>query len=554
LKRDSADVVVVGSGAGGGPVAYWLARMGARVVILEKGRSYRPEDFVHDEIRMTRRNFYVPYIEDEPHTLRYGQNERAWPTTQGWTANVLGGATSHFSGFFYRMHPVDMRLRSELGAVPGANLVDWPIPYHHMEPYYRRVEEIMGVSGRWKQHPFEEPRSADFPMPPLLLHPVSERFKDAMRAAGYHPFEIARAIASGPFRGRPGCCYNVACGKYGCPKGNKSGTVATVLPEAVATGRCEIRAQCMATEIGIGKDGRATGVVYRDAKEASHFIGARCVVLAASAVESARLLLLSRSARFPDGVANGSGLVGKNLIFTGHSLGGASFVKGKRTAILDAEMPFATIAMQDLYVLEEPIDGVRKLGTIMFALSHPDPIARAMRVVSSSDEREIWGKQLKDGIRTRIRDMHHIAYEGFTEFFANRDTYVDLDPRVKDRWGVPVARMTVAPHPLSYRAATMLGEKAMEILRSMDPQPDHVALGDIHGETKFLQGGTCRFGDDPATSVLDRSCRAHEVPNLYVTDGSFLPTTGGVPNTWTIMANSFRVGDLMAGRFKDGEL
>src|SRR6185295_6488821 len=260
---DSADVVVVGSGAGGAPVAYALASAGARVVVLEKGSHVGPDDKVHDEIRICRRNLWVPYPEDEPHTLRQGAGP-AQRTSEGWTANVVGGATVHFNGYFFRMHPVDLRLRSTLGAIDGAALADWPISYDELEPYYARVEREIGISGRWRCHPFEEPRSADYPFPPLSEDPIAARIDDACRTLGIHPFPTPRAILSRPFKDRPPCNYCALCAGYACEYGAKSSTSVSLLPAAVATGRCEIRTESMATEVQLGPDGNVAGVVYRD--------------------------------------------------------------------------------------------------------------------------------------------------------------------------------------------------------------------------------------------------------------------------------------------------
>src|SRR5215470_18914387 len=160
---DSVDVVIVGSGAGGAPVAFELARAGAQVVVLEKGRALGPEDLVHDEIRVCRRNLFVPFVHDEPHTIRVGHAQVGERTAEGWTANVVGGATVHYSGYFFRMHPVDMQLRTTLGAIDGAAIADWPIGYDDLEPHYARVEREIGISGRARAHPFEEPRSTEYP-------------------------------------------------------------------------------------------------------------------------------------------------------------------------------------------------------------------------------------------------------------------------------------------------------------------------------------------------------------------------------------------------------
>jgi choline dehydrogenase-like flavoprotein len=548
MTADSADVVVVGSGAGGAPVALMLARAGARVVVLEKGSHVGPEHKVHDEIRVCRRNLWVPYPEDEPHTLRQGDGA-AQRTTEGWTANVVGGATVHFSGYFFRMHPVDLRLRSALGATDGAALADWPIRYDELEPYYTQVEREIGISGRWHAHPFEEPRSADFPLPPLDEDPIASRIDEVGRALGVHPFPTPRAIASRPWQGRPGCNYCALCANYACEYNAKSSMAASLLPAAVTTGRCEIRTESMATEIELGSDGRVRGVVYRDVHGQRQRIAARCVVLACTAIESARLLLLSTSSRFPSGLGNGSGLVGKHLVFSGTGIARGRFFHPRGEPI--QRFPFVQRALQDYYWLDQPVDGVRKAGTILFDWEHPNPINTAERLAREHGQL-IWGKRLKDSLRRNAAGARTLRFEVFSEFLPTAGTYVDLDPDVRDRWGVPVARITEGRHPLDHKATRFLVERGMEVLRGLAPDEAHIDVAG--GVTRFLQGGTCRFGDDPATSVLDPTCRLHEVSNLYVTDGSFLPNAGSVPVTLTILANSFRVADGIAARFRAGEL
>ena len=550
---DFADVVVVGSGAGGSPVALELARAGAHVVVLEKGRHVTPAAMVHDEVAK-RRHFMVPDPREEPHTLRYGDEPTATPTVEGWTANIVGGGTVHFSGFFHRMHPVDMRLRSTLGSVDGADVADWPITYDDLEPYYRRVDEEIGVSGTWKAHPHEEPRSAPYPLPPIDEHPIARRIDEAASKLGMHTFPTPRAVLSRPYRGRSACSYCSTCADYGCPTGAKGSTLASLLPAAMATGHCEVRAQCMATEVVVRDDGRVDGVVYRDAEGLTRFLRARVVVLACTAVETARLLLLSRSSLFPEGLANRNGLVGRNLLFSSGALGGATFASSEAPG--ERRHLSAQRSVQDLYFMDSPIDGVRKAGTLGFLIGFVEPIGMAEAVAFRSGagggpDQVVWGSQLKQGLRERLQQQQ-LHFESFCEFYANRGTYVDLDPTVKDRWGAPVARMTVAPHPLTRDATRLVAKKAMEILTAMGPERAYVSTP--QAETKFLQGGTCRFGDDPATSVLDKNCRAHEVPNLYVSDGSFLPTSGGVPLTMTIMANAFRLAGSMVSRLRAGQL
>jgi choline dehydrogenase-like flavoprotein len=553
MARDPVDVVIVGSGAGGAPVALTLARKGARIVVLEKGPDLRDEELVHDEIRMCRRNFFVPYPRDEPHMVRRGETGRAERTNDAWTSNVVGGGTVHMSAYFFRLKPADLRLRSTLGAIEGAEVVDWPISYDELEPYYAMAEREVGVSGRWKAHPFEEPRSADYPLPPMAEHPFAEHIDKAARGLGLHPFPTPRGIITADYRGRRACSYCALCGSYGCEMGAKASTSAALLPEARASGHCEVRARCMATEVQVDAHGRATGVAYLNDRGQADFQPARCVVVACSAIESARLLLMSQSSRFSKGLANNNGIVGRNLVFSGLTKGHGTFsFRGKSDRQwMTATMPFVQRSLQDAYLLDKPAGGARKGGTTVFSFTHPNPIFTAERVAGSGAD-ALWGKALKQKLRDDARDARALEFETFAEFLPTKGTYVDLDPSVKDRYGLPAARITVDRHPLDASASGLLRQQGLDMLGALGADSTRVTVND--GEQTVLQGGTCRFGKDPSKSVLNQDCRTHEVPNLYVTDGSFMPTSGGVPITLTIMANAFRVGERIATRFQRGEL
>ncbi len=549
MALPEVDVCVIGSGAGGAPVALTLARAGFKVVVLEKGAHYKKEDFVHDEILNSRRNFFMPLPWDEPHLVRAGAGTPYKRTNEAWTANCVGGGTVHMSAYFYRLKPVDFRLKSELGKVPGANVADWPIRYEDLAPFYDQAEEELGVSGDAVAHPFAEPRKKPYPLPPLQAHPICEEIDKACQGLGYHAIPTARGIISRAYKGRAACAYCALCGSYGCEHDAKSGTNASLIPAAIATGKVEVRARSMARSIEVDKNGRAKSVVYLDAKGETQEQPAKVIVVSATAVESARLLLNSQSAKHPKGLANGSGLVGRNLVFSSFGEARATFRVAQRKAQwpwLSDPAPFVQRSLQDFYVMPDARFGFRKGGTLGFMFTHPNPIFAAVGMAGSG-KNGVFGKALKDRLRA-YRDSKILQFEVYGEFLPTDGTYVSVEPTVKDKFGIPVAAITLSRHPVDLKMTKFLVERGEEVLAAM--KPDAMERVGIAGETTILQGGTCRFGTDPSMSVLDKNCRAHEVDNLYVVDGSFMPSSGGVPVTLTIVANAFRVGQALALRMR----
>ncbi len=547
---EQADVVVIGSGAGGAPAAATLAEAGASVVILEKGPYYTSGDFVHDEVKLCRRDFWVPYLDDEPHTIRKSDAKPAKRTRSGWTSSCVGGATVHMSGFFYRFKPSDLRLAEMTGGIENAEIADWPIAMEELLPYYDLLEARIGVSGRAGVNPFEV-RGRPFPLPPLRPHPAAALFDKAARSMGYHPYPTPRAIASRVFGQRPPCNYCGLCGDYGCENASKSSCLVTFIPAAEATGRCQVKALCLARRILVDASDRVQGVEYLDAHGEVRRIGARVVCLAASAVESARLLLMSEDNRFPHGLANNNGLVGKNLTFSTLAKGTAVF---DRKAIIDRvgpngmDLPFFQRSVQDHYWMEDAETAMPKGGTYNFIIEHPNPINAAVRLVAR-DHWKVFGEELKERLRRHFLEMLTVEFEVFGESLPWKGSYVDLDPERKDRFGLPVARITARNHPAADEVSVKMLRHGMEMLEAIQPRAESISAWSWKDTTYHLQQGTCRFGKDPARSVLDSACQAHEVRNLYVTDGSFMPTSGGAPSTATTMANSLRVGSLIRERF-----
>jgi len=553
MNRDF-DICVIGSGAGGGPVALTLAEAGYKVVVLEKGPWFTEADFFKDEIACCRRSTYTPSLLDERHVLEQPDGTggfKAQSTFDSgwdwWNGNCVGGASNFMSGFFHRQKPEDFRLLATFGPVAGGNLADWPIGYEDLEPWYDLVERRVGVSGKVVQHPHQEPRSsADFPYPPTAEHPIANWIDRACEALGYHSFPVPRAILSQPALGRNSCLYTNYCGSYGCSTGAKGSSRAALLDPAVATGNCTIWPHSMASRILTDAKGRIMAVEYIDGAGARNRVDARIYVVACQAIETARLFLMSTGPQHPDGLANRNGQVGRNLVFSaGGSGGGDVLYAGLDAATarsLEVRGLFVNRALQDWYYYRDPRTGdKRKGGTIEFLFGHANAISRAVSQKWDAEGDLIWGKALKDRIKAHFSAGRHLRFEVFNDWTPVDDCFVSLDSSEKDKWGMPVARIRLGYHPRDLEVGRFLAAKGAGVLEQLGAKN---VRWDVSGSPpQNLIAGGLRFGTDPLTTVLDPDCRAHEVDNLYVTDGSFIPTGGSVPFTWTIYANGFRVAD-----------
>lgn len=544
LRRSGAeppvDVVVVGSGAGGGPLAFALSRAGLRVLVLEKGPRFERRHYAHGEEGLDP-DAFTPSLEEDPHTVVTPKTPAARRTRLGWIASCIGGGTSHMGGYLYRFHPDDFRMRSRFGACAEADgaLADWPYAYDDLEPYYTLAEWEVGVSGGRPDgapSPSEGPRSRPYPMVPLDVHPLAAQLDRVCRGRGLHPVPTPRAVNSREYGGRPACAYCLSCAGYGCPVGARGSTQEALLPRAEATGRCVVRPGAMVREVLVDRDGRARGCVWVDASGVEHEARSRVVCVCCSAVESARLLLLSRSPRFPDGLANGSGLVGRHLQFHSVSMAQARFRLDRRPGhLLRDPHPTIGLSVLDHYFLPEGACDLPKGGVLRFG--------RAAQVLSPAGGSAAPGEEPAHGL---------LYCEVFHDFLANPGTWVELDPEVTDRWGLPVARIHLDRPDHHPRAGWWLLQRAFEIFRDLGAEA--VAPSEVGGIVRHVAHGTCRAGHDPATSVLDPYCRAHEVPNLFVVDGSFMPTSGGASTTLTILANAFRTADHIVRGCAVGEL
>lgn len=547
------DICVIGSGAGGGPVAYTLARAGYSVVVLEKGPWFTRDDFFKDELATSYRTVFTPRLEDEQHVVEIFSKQSGWvrePTVDSswnlWNGNCVGGSTNFMSGFFHRLKPEDFHLKSTFGPIEGSNIADWPISYDDLEPYYTKVESEVGISGRVVAHPNAEPRSTDtFPFKPTMENPLAKWFDNACHKHGLHPIPLPRAVLSRPQGSRSSCSYSGYCGGYGCSTGAKGSSSEALLPRAVATGRCVVQPHAMVFRLQSDNAGKVTRADYYDREGQTKNVRAKIFVVACQAVETSRLLLLSTGPRHSQGLGNHYGQVGKNLIFSATGFGRGIFpyadYEGEKLSDLRSSLPFMNRALQDWYFIDSPETGARaKGGTIDILLRHPDPISMA-ESQKWGPKGLLWGAPLKKKLYSHFTEAKHLVFEAFTDWLSNDRCWVALDGQVKDKWGAPVAKVRVGNHIRALRTVRYLVDRAEESLKHMGAK-DTGSTVNLYPSTN-LQAGGCRFGTDPRTSVLDPSCRVHNVDNLYVSDGSFMPTGGSVPCTWTIYANAFRVAD-----------
>jgi len=554
------DVCIIGSGAGGGPVALTLAEAGLSVVVLEKGPWFTTKDFYKDELACCRRSVYTPNLRDEQHVIEDEDGNGGWqatPTSESgwdfWNGNCVGGSSNLMSGFFHRLKPVDFHQYSEFGPIDGANRVDWPISYQDLAPYYDKVESVVGVSGKYEPHKNIEPRSGDFPYPPTTEHGISSWIDKACDELDYHSLRVPRAILSRPQGERRGCEYSGYCGSYGCASDAKGSSRAALLNRAVATGRCEIRPHSKVTRLTSNAKGKITNVEYIDANNKQKHVDARIYVVACQAIETSRLLLSSTGPAFPDGLANNNGQVGKNLLFSAGGSGGGDFnyadLSATKLEQLKQVGPFVNRALDDWYTIQDSSLGKNreKGGIVEFLLSHPNPIAKASNLKWDGDQLH-WGKPFKRKLEKWFTTDRSLNFEVFNDWLPTDNCFVGLDPKVKDRWGTPVAKVRIGYHEQDLKIGSYLSDKGEQVLKQMGAVRINSSVSGAP-PANLIAGG-CRFGNDPKTSVLDVNCRAHEVENLYVTDGSFMPTGGSVPYTWTIYANAFRVADKILNNEK----
>jgi choline dehydrogenase-like flavoprotein len=546
------DVCVIGSGAGAGPIIYELSKIGLKVCVLEKGDIYNEKDFSKDEIALVRRPIYTPNLKDEYHTIEEFINGswQKFPTYETgwsfWNGNLLGGSSNFMSGYFHRLKPNDFKLASRYGVPENSNIVDWPISYDDMEKYYEKVERVIGVSGEVQEYEFMEPRSTkDFPYPALQENKIVNLIDKACQELDYKAIKTPRAIISKQKEHRNPCYYSNYCGSYACSSGAKGSSRASLLKEALLTNNVTIIPNAFVIKLNTSKNKKITSAVYLSKNENKKEIKAKLFVLAAQAVESSRLLLNSKDENFPNGVANNSKNVGKNFLSSSGGILSATFD--------ETNLPLENLLASGLFVNRSLMDWYYnekfKGGTVDILFEHANPIRRASISRWNENNELVIGEDLQNALYNKFTKTRTLNIEIFTDWTPNDNSFISVDEKYKDKYGIPVANIRIGSHKQDLQVANFIKEKAIKLFEKMGGKN---IVSDISAlPSSNLQAGGCRFGDDAKTSVLNKYCQAHEVSNLFVTDGSFMPTGGSVPFTWTIYANSFRVADYIKDNWEN---
>ena len=540
----AVDFVIVGSGAAGGVLAKELSAAGFDVVVLEQGPWRTRDDFKHDELAYWILGELTGDPNEFPQTFRRNADEKAavqsFPPPLVYARGV-GGSSVHFTANFWRFHPIDFNERSVHGPIAGTGFADWPLTYEELEPYYTKVDWEIGVSG--VPGPFDPPRSRPYPVPPLPVKSSGVLLERGAQKLGLHPQPAPMAILSQPHDGRLACQHCGFCMLYGCEFDAKSSTLATMIPRAVASGNCEIRPDSTVMRVEVDAGGRATGVVYIDGNGAEQRQVAKSVILSANGAETTRLLLMSETTRFPQGLANSSGMLGKHLMFNGQTAAFGTF----EHPLNEYKSVQVTRIIHDFYDTDPKrgfyggggIDGRMSNGALLFAL------------FGMPQDGPQWGSEYKRQLAEYYTHTFEVA--GHTTSLPVETNNVTLDPDVKDRFGRPALRATYRDHPDDLKTMQFMVDRSIEILEAAGAKKIW-SLPVVEQTLGAHLLGTARMGNDPKTSVVNRDHRTHDVPNLFICDGSSFVTSGRGQPTMTIQALAFRAADRIGEMAKRGEI
>jgi len=463
-------------------------------------------------------------------------------------ANMVGGTSVHYGTQSWRFRADDFQVRTTTvakygeEAIPaGSTLADWSVTYDDLEPYYDKVEYLIGVSGKGGANPFESARARDYPLPPLREMEYAATARKAMSDLGYHPFPQPAGIISQDYDGRPACTYCGYCGYFGCWNDSKSSTLVSAIRHAEETGNLEIRTNSRVMKILSNDKGEVTGVEYVDENGDLQEQPAGVVILSSYIYENNRLLLLSTSDFYANGLANNGGNVGKHYMSHVY-VGSYGYFPDHRLNLFSGTSGQA-VAMDDLNgdnFDHTDLGFIR--GGVIFASNGNLPIGNSRTVPPGTPA---WGSAYKRWLHENGDSVGQVF--AHVEPLPYGSNFVDLDPDVKDQMGVPVLRVTYSLDDNEIAAQTYISGKLDEILKKMGATATWPAYppGLPLPINSHAYGGT-RMGDDPASSVVNKYGLAHEAPNLMVLGGSVFPASSGYNPTETIEAHAWYAADYLA--------
>jgi gluconate 2-dehydrogenase alpha chain len=562
IRLKDTDVVIVGLGAAGGVAALPLAQAGLEVIGLEAGTRLTKRDFAPDELRNNFRG-WPQAAQKANHEVPTHRPNASAPYSPRPTIhpmmNAVGGTTLHYWGQSWRLNPWDFKVVSETkrrygaGRIPiGSTVEDWPFGLEELEPYYDKVEYEIGVSGKAgningkidaQGSIFEGRRQREYPMPPLRTTGFIDLMAAAARTLGWHPFPGPAAINSQSYQNRSGCMYHGFCNRGGCHVDAKSSTAVTTIPKAEATGRLKVVTRAHVTTLEVDNQGRVSGVNYLvDGTE--YLQPAKVVLLASYVYENVRLLLLSKSKPYPNGLSNNHGQVGKH------------YFSHNQTASVTALFPWNLnnwygLPAQGVAVDNWADDNFDHAGLDfvgggnLWVYSDRRPIAAAS--MPTFGRTPAWGSAWKAFIKENA-DRSNTSYLQKTTL-PYEDNYLDLDPMVKDPLGLPVCRITADYKDNERKLAAFIQDKMEQWYKAAGAIATiRNPIGSM-GPTTHAYGGT-RMGDNPETNVVDRWGFSHEAPNLAILGGSVMGTSGARNPTLTLQALAWRSADHLAKNWK----
>lgn len=530
MKKTVYDAVIIGSGAGGGACAWGLVKEGFKVLILEAGPGYNPEaDYCLDSPDWETKRFPekrqaslsysfgpmqalsggLKHIRSWNHKFgRYnpGDKRMAW---QYHHVQGLGGSTLHFTGEAHRLCPQSMQMHSRFGVS-----ADWPVTYQELDPFYSMAEKIVGVAG--PNSDGLRPRSEPYPLPQHPGSYASQILASGFRKLGLNWTANSLAVLSKPYDGRPGCNYCANCNR-GCPRRDKGSVDVTFLRQLRKSKQCEVRTNSRVVDIQAGPNDRVNGLRYSDSDGNIHEVLGRAIIVAAGAIYTPRLLLLSKSRFAPEGLANDSEQVGKNFMETV-----AWTSSGIYPSALGSQRGLPSDGICWDYNLPDSIPNI--IGGCRFTAGTAEadllgPINYATRVVQG------WGNSHKQAMRDLYGRV--LCVNAIGESLSHPKSYIELDAHKNDRSGQPIAKINSYLGESEIRRIEFMARKSREILAACDIGGLFEEYGtyDIFSSTHVF--GTCRMGKSWQSSVVDPFCRAHRWKNLFVVDASVFPSSGG---------------------------